>query len=91
MSIVYNGKVVVLTEWHLWRPWIPIRLTEDYDMGVRMNTGPWRHIILVERRVGNPETWDRDGMEWEFRDIGERWLNAAELMMRPGGDGLVCA
>ncbi len=84
MSIIYtdnNYCVTDLQEWHLWFPWVPVKLTE----GGYESNGRWRWLVAVERRIENPDVDDMRDWIWEYRDIGNR---LDDPMFRGSGDGL---
>ncbi len=95
MSIVYYGNnysITDLQKWHLWFPWVPVRLTEggwfDVDGGWMRGVGRWRWLYAVERRISNPQVDDMNDWIWEYRDIGNR---VDDPMFRGSGDGLFVA
>ena len=86
MSILYGGfpRIIDLQSWHLWFPWVPIRLTEDQVYKLAKDAGAWRWLWTVERKIDYEKTFGKAvgaaGMGsdppytyvWEYRDIGER-------------------
>lgn len=67
MSILYEGnyRIIDLSRWHLWRPWIPIRLTD----GGYSRRGKWYWIRMVERRTVRTKIGKWVPI-WEFREVG---------------------
>lgn len=77
--ILYGGNYPNCHEWHTWLPIKPVRLTDDYDMNVRRNTGEWRWMFpVIERKLHLNKTYNSPASNptqkniWEYRDVGNR-------------------
>lgn len=90
MSILYEGnyRIIDLSRWHQWFPWVAIQLTE----GGFNRRGNWRWLFTVERKVNYALTYEDDDnpdyeFVWRYRDVGIRYGEEA-IQFRPGGDGI---
>ncbi|KKN76111.1 hypothetical protein LCGC14_0373060 [marine sediment metagenome] len=91
MSHLSDSRIVDLSEWHPWFPWVPIKLTE----GNFNERGKYRWLWTVERKLNMEMTYPGDarwddgkgdfaGHVWEYRDMGNRIDD--QLSMWPGGN-----